>query len=504
METFSISTSTPTSSTLETRLPTKVVQMSLGIFSTFRTHTVVQTPQVCALDFYLRRLLTRRQTASPLQGSLFFGSCAKAASSQPDLLNLDELFPSQTQVSGPSTTPVPTSPLASTSKRNSTDLVNKIRRSASCGVRKSSRQKSLSPRMSQPIFTRRGRQESWAERIEASSQAFNYPEPYHNAPLSTSPTLRPVNWDEDNSYNVQSSGGATGWTTEQSYSQMPQASYRQSAYHGTPLASPTVGHSHTQSFSGIQSPTSQYYTSTFQPTESSHVYTSPRLDRATSWNYDQAAEYPFASPVFNDATVQPWQPPDNSMMYQQGYQSLAAPLSYGSSMDETSYMQPNGLLIQNGSSSVPTTWDPYAPGVYTEALPQQEYSRISSTSSNSEQAHRKSEARSSRSPSPTGTTSPSQKAPRGHPRRKASNGVNRSAPGFVNLTPEDKTRILTGVAPSGSANTKKRREKEAAEKQRRKEEEAAEKRKEVDRAAKKAVLKARGDVAMLERDLSLI
>jgi hypothetical protein len=39
--------------------------------------------------------------------------------------------------------------------------------------------------------------------------------------------------------------------------------------------------------------------------------------------------------------------------------------------------------------------------------------------------------------------------------------------GFVNFTPSDKAKILTGVAPSGSSKTKARREKEAAEKTKR-------------------------------------
>jgi hypothetical protein len=38
---------------------------------------------------------------------------------------------------------------------------------------------------------------------------------------------------------------------------------------------------------------------------------------------------------------------------------------------------------------------------------------------------------------------------------------------FVNYTPHDATRILNGVAPSGSSKTKARREREAAEKRRR-------------------------------------
>jgi hypothetical protein len=38
---------------------------------------------------------------------------------------------------------------------------------------------------------------------------------------------------------------------------------------------------------------------------------------------------------------------------------------------------------------------------------------------------------------------------------------------FVNFTPKDSTKILTGVAPSGSSKTKARREREAAEKSKR-------------------------------------
>ncbi|GAB1313943.1 Regulatory protein wetA [Madurella fahalii] len=41
-----------------------------------------------------------------------------------------------------------------------------------------------------------------------------------------------------------------------------------------------------------------------------------------------------------------------------------------------------------------------------------------------------------------------------------------SGDGFVNYTPQDRTLLMTGVAPSGSSKTKARREKEAAERQR--------------------------------------
>ncbi|KAF2994376.1 hypothetical protein E8E13_001843 [Curvularia kusanoi] len=64
--------------------------------------------------------------------------------------------------------------------------------------------------------------------------------------------------------------------------------------------------------------------------------------------------------------------------------------------------------------------------------------------------------------------------------------------GFVNFTPDDSRKILTGVAPSGSSKTKARREKEAAEKRRK-----------LSQAAVKAVMEAGGDVErlkMLERE----
>lgn len=63
--------------------------------------------------------------------------------------------------------------------------------------------------------------------------------------------------------------------------------------------------------------------------------------------------------------------------------------------------------------------------------------------------------------------------------------------GFVNYTPDDSQKILTGVAPSGSSKTKARREKEALEKRRK-----------LSQAAVRAVRAAGGDVnALVEEGL---
>jgi hypothetical protein len=79
----------------------------------------------------------------------------------------------------------------------------------------------------------------------------------------------------------------------------------------------------------------------------------------------------------------------------------------------------------------------------------------------------------------------------GYDRRKKSSSLSKrhSSMGFMNLTPSDSTKILSGVAPSGSSKTKARREKEAAEKMRKQME-----------AAKKAVEKAGGDVGIFQEN----
>jgi hypothetical protein len=60
--------------------------------------------------------------------------------------------------------------------------------------------------------------------------------------------------------------------------------------------------------------------------------------------------------------------------------------------------------------------------------------------------------------------------------------------GFVNFTPHDSNKILSGVAPSGSSKTKARREKEADDKRRR-----------LSQAAVKAVVEAGGDLKALSK-----
>ncbi|KAI4149825.1 MAG: hypothetical protein LQ340_004423 [Diploschistes diacapsis] len=72
---------------------------------------------------------------------------------------------------------------------------------------------------------------------------------------------------------------------------------------------------------------------------------------------------------------------------------------------------------------------------------------------------------------------------------------NQAGLGFVNYTPEDKAKILLGVAPSGSSKTKARRDKEAKE-------EAREKARKFSEAAERAVIAVGGDIEAVRRELS--
>ncbi|PSN68299.1 hypothetical protein BS50DRAFT_573223 [Corynespora cassiicola Philippines] len=81
--------------------------------------------------------------------------------------------------------------------------------------------------------------------------------------------------------------------------------------------------------------------------------------------------------------------------------------------------------------------------------------------------------------------------PSAQPHQRSASGG--SGVGFVNFTPDDSRKILTGVAPSGSSKTKARREKEAAEKRRK-----------LSQAAMKAVIEAGGDIKRLEKEGLLV
>lgn len=157
-----------------------------------------------------------------------------------------------------------------------------------------------------------------------------------------------------------------------------------------------------------------------------------------------------------------------------------------------------GLMIQCGEPYSPygiedssddyltaTTSNPYPSNIAAEVFPADPYPITKAPQ------HQRTPSLSS-SPSPPMSKSRRSSKSANQRRRKSSTSPSTpktptTAIGFVNFTPNDSRRILTGVAPSGSSKTKARREKEAMERSRR-----------LSQAAVRAVQKAGGDLEMLK------
>lgn len=143
-----------------------------------------------------------------------------------------------------------------------------------------------------------------------------------------------------------------------------------------------------------------------------------------------------------------------------------------------------------------TIYDPRPPAVGPYCIPGPGYATMPATP-----RHCRPEARRcSDSPEPAMTdvrsrrsVSRTRRSASRHRRTKSTNSTprhpqNADKGGFVNFTPSDSNKILSGVAPSGSSKTKARREKEAADKRRR-----------LSQAAMRAVAEAGGNVEALAK-----
>ncbi|KAF2657055.1 hypothetical protein K491DRAFT_348412 [Lophiostoma macrostomum CBS 122681] len=153
----------------------------------------------------------------------------------------------------------------------------------------------------------------------------------------------------------------------------------------------------------------------------------------------------------------------------------------------TSIPQSQGIHIGNPLS------DPRSPTSRSPSpFPQPRFTRRRHSSQNHAQSHSSARAHRRKSSS----NSSAQSNGYSHHRTSSSSASHaRSSSGsmgggFVNLTPADSGKLLTGVAPSGSSKTKARREKEAADRRRK-----------LSQAAVKAVRDAGGDLRGLDEGL---
>lgn len=417
---------------------------------------------------------------------------------------------------------------------------------STCRVQRSYRKP---PRMAQPTFSRTSLQGAYAQRLEAAAR--EYSTSLNSGPLSPPPSAELLRWDDQSCVARGTNSRADHTSTDPRQlpcscsiaSPISEAAFGQHLTSPiTPQASPSLERSDSSGFNlnaQIISPSDSQCS--FGPSQRSS-FASPTVGFESIWAEDQLGldfsyQLPQASSGVDDSKVQPWWPPNASVSSANGTRSgsstdptamyarmpmasrnekgLQRPLSEGIlTQDDSTSFAAGGLMI----SCIPTTLtsgSPEAPAsihdsgarvssadmssssfpgfggnaveISDHSIPATAYvanstpssHRIRHSSRDSGSSHRHSHQRHS--------------SHSHHQHRRSRTTGSRSNVGFVNFTPDDSKRLLTGVAPSGSSKTKARREKEAAEKRRR-----------LEQAATRAVLEAGGDMAAFVREGLLV
>jgi hypothetical protein len=466
-----------------------------------------------------------QNVASPLTdnnfSSVYPQSDGKASLSNPLLCNFDELFILDDFDSRPASQPSTPKAQVETPTRKARSSPDRTIRH---GVHKASHKKSASlgniVKMMRPSTYRGGLQDIWTRKLDTAAEPFNLhiqptgiqspppshkliqdehshdffprePQPYTIAvsPLagdsSSSPGMNPANYqltpqsspaiDQNgmtNAFHFSNDGMAGAYITNAALSalQTPPPSNRMPSTAWGSETSPTVDFGSFSSSPDFQS-----------------------TSKTTGWWNDPNTH---SIPVTGPSTPSTYQaPPSRSASQNMGFSSSSSSVTgLGISCDSASFGAYASDLnaSQNGMPQAASSFDmpPYAPvypttpGITIGHGPANPPSRSPSLS-----------------PQPRFTRRRHSSHPQNRvaSRRKSSGSSQHSAHagvrgvslggGFVNFTPDDSRKILTGVAPSGSSKTKARREKEAAEKRRK-----------LSQAAVKAVMEAGGDLWRLEKE----
>ncbi len=448
------------------------------------------------------------------QGNAFYAELTgRAAVSDSELLSLEGITLDSPQITGNSHNSLPSSPSPSATllerrKKRIAESLSKSLRKTTGGI--DSRLRSPIRKSTSSLAMKRSHSNQTdilSQKLALDATKFSFDFEKSLEPLSPPPSARAP--DISQSFCLADTGKKPlNGFSDNSYLLKPTA--RQTAY-DTPMTTPTLNADHTSSASFQQLP-SEFFPMTPQPQsvpESwSHIPGSSEFS-----TYEASTLYPahIDAPVWwNHAASAPMAQPSPSNFHansQRATKSLAMHLQNGISygINDVGYNLSNmasGLMIQMPElaaqqSFVMGTSPTMRQGYFAATRSQPHYN-----SSNHQRAHapsrqphpipmRKNRSGSSDSESPSPTLQVrKRKSLKNH---KNSTPGTPSTPGtvdFVNFTPSDSRKILTGVAPSGSSKTKARREKEALEKRRK-----------LSRAAMRAVREAGGDIESLEQGL---
>lgn len=472
---------------------------------------------------------------NPNSPSIYPKSRGKASLSDPHLFNSDDLFEWERTdpraVSQPST---PQPQLARPAKK--ARLIP--HRTARHGVLKSSKQISISNiidniagKMMRPSHYRTGFQDIWSRKMDGMADTFNLHMP-HTGLRSPPPTNKLPHNENSNGFFHREQQPYTIAMSPLAGDDTTSSEIHHSNYQLTPLSSPAIDtssrHGNAGSFHFTDDSMATAYISHHNSSAAlSALQTPPPTNRLpiNTWGSETSPNLDFssfsASPDFpsqntksngwwdgansgQPATTPTYHNTHSRSSSQNVNFSSASVAGLGISCDTASISGFGNEMAGTSTgmnSSASFDMPPYAslyapttPGIPIGTTPANPHSRSPSLSPQPQQPRFTRRRHSSHQ-------NPHHHAQQRHSRRKSSNSSNNSASnrpgsanvGFVNFTPDDSRKILTGVAPSGSSKTKARREKEAAEKRRK-----------LSQAAVKAVMEAGGDVARLEQEGLLV
>lgn len=351
------------------------------------------------------------------------------------------------------------------------------------GIKKTWYPRSKSPKMMSPSRYRAGFKDVWADKTGGTPQTYTMTLPLRSAPTPLSPPP---------STNASKAVDSAAFCSPREIDFNFQYPYAEDEL--SPRSNNFQHHirAQTPSASPLTSPGVERANVCEDPFSSGSMYyavppTAPQSTRSSWLKLEPEEDDYEISPAFN-----PWLGEDTTTTTTDQHVRTGIDLFDDVNISPYTDFQPSelgheGLMISCDPTLTTSAFPHDAPDAQLSALPTDTYNYPLPTQ---KEQH---ERLLSRTPSPPpdigaprsgGRTSSKSRSKRTPSTPRSPRGVSKSA--FVNFTPHDSAKLLTGVAPSGSSKTKARREKEAAEKRRK-----------FSQAAVKAVEIAGGDVTRL-------
>lgn len=447
---------------------------------------------------------TPSRAEDSISSSYVTSSTGNESFSDSELLNLDDFFELERKQSRSISQPPTTRPHTSgRSVKKAVSIYNQLRHR---DISKTSKRLHASTftKMMQSSQHQPSAGNTWTRKTDSPTNSFTGASSHGIAspPLSTKA--------KSNEFFVQ----GHYQTYADNYSNLPNNGSGFLNYQLTPCASPAIG-TPSISGSGFDNDTGLTSSSSSAPSAALSALQTPPSSlqlSMTTWgpNTSSALDVGFSASCDSTDGTQ-------TTGWWDGNVSASHPLhstsfSQSNSLSTSQNMRSEGLGISCGSApyGFGTMHDGFSASRTSAAFDMVNYGVMYNTPSHQQQHHHAQHHVApisqsvSRSPSPRAETrfhrsshASSHRTSQSSMRRKSSNTSQQSSRqmstsnggvGFVNFTPDDSRKILTGVAPSGSSKTKARREKEAADKRRK-----------LSRAAVKAVIEAGGDIDSLRR-----